>query len=151
MNIPQREEGQGLVEYALVLVLVAVAIILILTVLGSSVALVYVRVVGGLSGQSITGTGTEYVVLNADIAVSGSFTCNVTISDAAVAVVQDGALLENSASGNITVSAPGGSANMSGTTNNIGIAEGLSATLNGVTCGQNMSIGNTGYSVRINP
>jgi pilus assembly protein Flp/PilA len=152
MNLPHREEGQGLVEYALVLVLVAVAIILILTVLGSSVALVYVRVVGGLSGQSITSTGTEYVVLDADINVGGSFSCNVAITNARVAVVQDGKLLANSASGNITVSGTGVSpTTMSGNTNNIGIAEGMSASLNGVTCGGQLTIGNSGYSIPVNP
>lgn len=151
MNFPQREEGQGLVEYALVLVLVAVAIILILTVLGSSVALVYVRVIGGLSGQSITSTGTEYVVLNADVNVTGSTVCNVSITNASVAVIQDGALLQNDSSGAITVSAPGGSTTMSGSTNNIGIVSGLSATLSGVTCGGSLTIGNTGYSIRVNP
>jgi len=151
MNIPKREEGQGLVEYALVLVLVAVAIILILTVLGSSVALVYVRVVGGLSGQSITGTGTEYVVLDASISVSGALACNVTVSDATVAGVQAGALLKSGASGNIAVSAPGGSATMSGTTNNIGLADGLGTSVNGVTCGSALTIGNTGYKVKVYP
>ncbi len=151
MNMPRKEEGQGLVEYALVLVLVAVAIILILTVLGSSVALVYVRVVGGLSGQSITGTGTEYVVLDADVTVSGNFSCEVNLNNVTVAVVQDGALLTDSSSGNIVASAPGDSANLSGTTNNIGIVDGLHAELDGVTCGQTMTIGNTGYSTRVNP
>ncbi|MCA9933807.1 MAG: hypothetical protein KC415_07790 [Anaerolineales bacterium] len=151
MNIPKREEGQGLVEYALVLVLVAVAIIIILTILGSSVALVYVRVAGGFSGQSITGSGTEYVVLNADISVSGALSCNVTINNATVAVIEDGKLLEDDNSGNISVSAPGGSASMSGTTNNIGLADGLSTSLSGVTCGSSMSIGNTGYKVKVNP
>lgn len=151
MNIPKREEGQGLVEYALVLVLVAVAIIIILALLGSAVALVYVRVVGGLSGQSITSTGTEYVVLSADVNVTGGTACTASITNASVAVVQDGALLQNDSSGAITVSAPGGSTTMSGSTNNIGIVSGLSATLNNVTCGGSLTIGNTGYSIRINP
>ncbi|MDT8307218.1 MAG: Flp family type IVb pilin, partial [Anaerolineae bacterium] len=46
-----REEGQGLVEYALILVLIAVVVIVILTILGSTVAVAYARIIGGLSGQ----------------------------------------------------------------------------------------------------
>jgi pilus assembly protein Flp/PilA len=34
---PQNEEGQGLVEYALILVLVSVAVVIILTILGPSI------------------------------------------------------------------------------------------------------------------
>ena len=44
-----REEGQGLVEYALVLVLVAVVVIAILTLLGPQIGNVFSRIVNGLS------------------------------------------------------------------------------------------------------
>lgn len=44
-----REEGQGLVEYALVLVLVAVVIIAILTVLGPQIGNVFSKITSGLS------------------------------------------------------------------------------------------------------
>ena len=43
-----REEGQGLVEYALVLVLVAVVIIAILTLLGPQIGNVFSRITNGL-------------------------------------------------------------------------------------------------------
>jgi pilus assembly protein Flp/PilA len=43
-----REEGQGLVEYALVLVLVAVVVIAILTLLGPQVGNVFSRITFGL-------------------------------------------------------------------------------------------------------
>ena len=43
-----REEGQGLVEYALVLVLVAVVVIAILTLLGPQIGNVFSRIVNGL-------------------------------------------------------------------------------------------------------
>lgn len=49
----EREEGQGLVEYALLLVLVAIVVIAILTILGSSVTLVFARVMGGFNGDTI--------------------------------------------------------------------------------------------------
>lgn len=44
----QREEGQGLVEYALVLVLVAVVVIAILTLLGPQIGNVFSRITDGL-------------------------------------------------------------------------------------------------------
>ena len=44
-----REEGQGLVEYALVLVLVAVIIIAILTLLGPQIGNVFSRITAGLT------------------------------------------------------------------------------------------------------
>jgi len=43
-----REEGQGLVEYALILVLVAVVVIVILAVLGSMVGDVFSQIVNYL-------------------------------------------------------------------------------------------------------
>jgi pilus assembly protein Flp/PilA len=43
-----REEGQGLVEYALILVLVAIVVIAILTVLGPQIGDVFSNVVSGL-------------------------------------------------------------------------------------------------------
>ncbi len=48
MYLP-REEGQGLVEYALILVLVAVVVIAILTLLGPQVANVFSKITNGLS------------------------------------------------------------------------------------------------------
>lgn len=44
-----REEGQGLVEYALVLVLVAVVVIAILTLLGPQIGNVFSQIVNGLN------------------------------------------------------------------------------------------------------
>lgn len=43
-----REEGQGLVEYALILVLVAVVVIAILLILGPEVGQVFSEIVSGL-------------------------------------------------------------------------------------------------------
>jgi pilus assembly protein Flp/PilA len=44
-----REEGQGLVEYALILVLIAIVVIGILTLLGSRVSQVFSQINSGLS------------------------------------------------------------------------------------------------------
>ena len=43
-----REEGQGLVEYALILVLIAIVVIGILTLLGSKVSQVFSKINSGL-------------------------------------------------------------------------------------------------------
>ncbi len=43
-----REEGQGLVEYALILVLVAVVVIIILALLGPQIGNVFSRIINGL-------------------------------------------------------------------------------------------------------
>jgi pilus assembly protein Flp/PilA len=44
-----REEGHGLVEYALILVLVAIAVIAILTLLGGQVSTVFSSITDALS------------------------------------------------------------------------------------------------------
>jgi len=44
-----REEGQGLVEYALILVLIAIVVIGILTLLGGRVSQVFSQINSGLS------------------------------------------------------------------------------------------------------
>ncbi|MBI5031269.1 MAG: pilus assembly protein [Chloroflexi bacterium] len=49
MYLP-REEGQGLVEYALILVLVAIVVITILALLGPQIANIFSRVTDGLTG-----------------------------------------------------------------------------------------------------
>ena len=43
-----REEGQGLVEYALILVLIAVVVIVLLTTLGGQVRSTFSKIVSGL-------------------------------------------------------------------------------------------------------
>jgi pilus assembly protein Flp/PilA len=45
MLFQPREEGQGLVEYALILVLVAVVVIAILTILGPAIGNVFSNIV----------------------------------------------------------------------------------------------------------
>ena len=45
-----REEGQGLVEYALILVLIAVVVIAILTLLGTQVSTIFGSITAGLGG-----------------------------------------------------------------------------------------------------
>ncbi len=47
MYLP-REEGQGLVEYGLILVFVAIVVIAILTILGPQIANVFSRITMGM-------------------------------------------------------------------------------------------------------
>lgn len=49
MHLPN-EEGQGLVEYALILVLVAVVVIAILALVGPQIANIFSQVTNGLTG-----------------------------------------------------------------------------------------------------
>ncbi len=44
-----REEGQGLVEYALILVLIAIVVIAVLLLLGEQVSTVFSQIVSGLT------------------------------------------------------------------------------------------------------
>ncbi len=47
MYLP-REEGQGLVEYALILVLIAIIVMLVMVLLGPQIANVFSRITSGL-------------------------------------------------------------------------------------------------------
>ena len=50
-------EGQGLVEYALILVMVAVVVIVILALLGPAIGNVFSNIVAGIGHVSVTGGG----------------------------------------------------------------------------------------------
>ena len=63
MNIPEREQGQGLVEYALLLALIAIIVLAILTVLGSQVVLVFARAAGGLNGDVLDAANGDQAVM----------------------------------------------------------------------------------------
>jgi pilus assembly protein Flp/PilA len=45
-----REEGQGLVEYALILVLVAIVVIAVLMLVGPQIANIFSKITNGLGG-----------------------------------------------------------------------------------------------------
>lgn len=96
MNIPEKEEGQGLVEYALILVLVAVIVIAILTVLGPQIVLVFGRVAGGMQGDTLdAANGDTAVIVNYEGNITGSgSSCAGTISNIRfVATDSNGAIL----------------------------------------------------------
>jgi pilus assembly protein Flp/PilA len=48
--LPKTDEGQGLVEYALILVLVAIVVIAILVILGPQIGNIFSRITNGLGG-----------------------------------------------------------------------------------------------------
>lgn len=50
LSLSKNEEGQGLVEYALILVLVAIVVIAILALLGPQIGNIFSRITSGLGG-----------------------------------------------------------------------------------------------------
>lgn len=71
MRFPQREKGQGLVEYALLLVLVAIVVIAILVVLGDQVRTVFAQITYYLQRRSIT-PGLVYTISSASASCQAS-------------------------------------------------------------------------------
>jgi pilus assembly protein Flp/PilA len=49
LYLPEEREGQGLVEYALIIVLVSIAVIVLLTALGGQIGTVFERITGSLA------------------------------------------------------------------------------------------------------
>ena len=98
MNIPKRENGQGLVEYALLLVLIAIVVLVILAVLGAQVVLAFARVSGGLKGDFLNASAGDNAVIVAyddSISRSGS-SCNGSVSNIIFVVVDsDGSIVTN--------------------------------------------------------
>jgi pilus assembly protein Flp/PilA len=141
-NLYHREQGQGLVEYALILMFVAMAVIAILTLLGPRIAVSYARIMGGFSGQSVTMSGGEVIVVGANISMadSGGGFCNLSITGSSLIGLQDGEIITNQG---ITaqvkvngINVPG--ATLSATANANGVAALSSSTVSasGVDCGQ---------------
>ena len=50
LHKPHNDEGQGLVEYALILVLVAVVVIVILALLGPAIGNIFSNIITSLNG-----------------------------------------------------------------------------------------------------
>ena len=125
MKIPQREEGQGLVEYALVLVLIAVVVIAILTILGPQIVLVFARVAGSLKSDVIdVASGDQAVIVSYDGTETGSGSnCTVNVTSMSyVGVDNNGQIITNDTV-NATVLANGiEQGSVSATANGSGIA-----------------------------
>ena len=118
----RNEEGQGLVEYALILVLVAIVVIAILLILGPAVGQVFSRITYALKAGSAAGTQVTTIE---DFQVSGTpgLGCSVTVDVLRVKVTQDsqpvsGVAVTASISTPFTSFGP-----LSGTTNTSGIVQ----------------------------
>ena len=137
----KNEEGQGLVEYALILVLVAVVVIAVLTLLGPRIVVTYARVMGGFTGQSVTMTGSEVIVVGAGINMQevGSGLCNLTVSGSALIGLQDGNILKDQTiTAKVYVNGIDTGIELQAVADGGGLADlgGTSATANGVGCGR---------------
>jgi pilus assembly protein Flp/PilA len=79
LKFSSREEGQGLIEYALILVLVVIVVIAILLLLGPTVGNVFSNVVANLQRVGIGGSGS--VTLTPNVNNPGCTTnCSITVS-----------------------------------------------------------------------
>jgi pilus assembly protein Flp/PilA len=126
----KRQEGQGLVEYALILVLVAIVVIAILTLLGPQVSGVFARIMAGFNGQALTGNGLEYAFTSAGVtSPGGGSTCSLQ-AGATVIALQDGVPVADQ-SVSVAVAVELGGTALTGTTNRNGIVSMTSGTFNG--------------------
>ena len=97
LKIPKREEGQGLVEYALILVLVAIVVIIILTQIGSLIVLAFATIIGGFTGQPLSGTGSEGIVVSKSVGEDvGMGKCGLPDGEFFVVLVDNGEIVTNS-------------------------------------------------------
>jgi pilus assembly protein Flp/PilA len=105
MRFIRKEDGQGLVEYALLLVLIAVVVIAILSLLGPRIRSVFGKVVGALGGAG----QFEYQIVGSPTltTTSGPGTCTVRIQGLAVQVTDVGEPVYDLAVA-VKVSWPGG-------------------------------------------
>lgn len=145
------EEGQGLIEYALILVLISIAVIITLSLLGDSIGGVFWQVDAALSGQTISGNGTEYVVGGFSASSSGGpAVCSVQTSAFAVTVLQNGQPAAAGQTVSVSISATGGaSASASATTDASGQASFGAQTVSG-NCSGTVTISSGGSSRNTN-
>ena len=114
------EDGQGLVEYALVLVLVAIAVMLVLSLLGSRVTLVYAQVLAGFNGDSLNDGA---IMLSSEMTVSGSSVCTASLENIRFIVTDsDGNALTNQSVSAIILANGVAGATITGNANGSGIA-----------------------------
>ena len=97
----QNEEGQGLVEYALILVLVAIVVIAVLLQLGPEIRLAFGRVTAVLQGAGVITSSGAISDVGASYSAGGfgnpaQLTVTVTVSsDTTVTLSGDGGLSAN--------------------------------------------------------
>ena len=95
-----RQQGQGLVEYALILVLVAIVVIVILAILGPAIGNIFSNIVVALGGGGVvSGAGATYW--------DGVVTITVTVSRPTQISVSGDVSGSVSCSGTCTISLSG--------------------------------------------
>jgi pilus assembly protein Flp/PilA len=133
------EEGQGLVEYALILVLVAIVVIAILLQLGPVVGNVFSNVVAALTTAGSGGSQQITFVGTPSVTKTGSIGCTYTATSVRVSVTQDGNPVSGaSIGGSVTVRDNDGNHivtfSIGGTTGGSGQAT-LSGNVSNSSCG----------------
>ena len=78
-KFPKREEGQGLVEYALILVLVAVVVIAVLLVLGPELRLTFAKITAYLSKAGVITSSGAITSVDASY-IEGGFGSNSSLT-----------------------------------------------------------------------
>jgi pilus assembly protein Flp/PilA len=137
LNLPPREEGQGLVEYALILVLVAIVVIAILLTLGPTIGSVFSKIVTQLQVGGGGPGGSKVVSFNgtATVSKSGSGVACTYTAWVPIQVTQGGVAVAGE-SVQASVALNGGTLgviNPSGTTSGSGTAI-LSASVSSKPC-----------------
>ena len=93
MNFPNREQGQGIVEYSLLLAFIAIIVMVILIIIGPNMIVIYARIMGAFSGQTIVAQGNEAIVLGMELDRSGSGACTYSIDGQGVVFMTNGDLI----------------------------------------------------------
>jgi pilus assembly protein Flp/PilA len=123
IKFPPREDGQGLVEYALILVLVAIVVIAVLLLLGPQVGRVFSQITYILGNPG---------AINDNIAIIDSFSvdgtpgaagCVVQLSTLQVSVTKTGLPVSGAPVQASVALQAGGSINLNGTTNGSGVVQ----------------------------
>ena len=130
MRFIKKEDGQGMIEYALLLVLIAVVVIGILSVLGPRVRSTFGKIITAFGGAG----GFEYAIISGPSirAVAGFNSCSIRIDQLSVKVSDLGEPVDN---GTVTVHIawPGG-----------GDSRELQITQNGVANFSGQEVGSLG-------
>ena len=120
MKFIKKEEGQGLVEYALILVLVAVVVIGALILLGPQIKAAYSQIIVALGGAGLYDyqfQGSPSIKRNS----IGVGQCRLTAQNLAIVVTEAGVPVDGLAvTANISISGVGAGA-YSGSTNSSGV------------------------------
>ncbi len=146
MSFQQREKGQGLVEYALILVLVAIVVLGVLVLLGPQISNAYSRVISALGGtvpHTYAITSGPSVTANYN---AGIHRCSYRLT-MSVSVTDGGSPVSGEA---VSVNVSGGPASgtpSAQTTNSSGVASWTNIEINHVDSVTSCNSGNSTVTV----